>query len=379
MRVTDWPALPYTEWRATRDTLHMYTQVLGKLRLALSPFEPEWGHVALYVTARGLTTSPLPVGLRTVDAEVDLLEHMLVLRGSDGHTERSPLGGSVAEFYADVMAGLRRMGVEVAISTLPSEVDDPIPFPDDTEHATYDGDQAARFFQALSMVTVVLKEHRARFRGRSTPVHFFWGSFDLALTRFSGRPADPPAGGGVIARVGGDAEQICAGWWPGSERLPFAAFYAYGYPAPDGVADIPLQPRSAGWNAAAGEHLLEYEAARAEPDPREAIVQFLGSTYAGTAALLGWDPSLTQVEPPTPAAELTVHLPGGPPWPANATTSTRSETTSSPPAPAASTARPPGSATGCTSASARSVVTSAVVTPRRASTPPRTTTRSVTR
>ncbi len=299
--MTDWPALPYAEWRATRDTLHMYTQVLGKLRLALSPFEPEWGHVALYVTARGLTTSPLPVGLRTVDAELDLLEHVLVLRSSDGRTERRPLGGSVAGFYSDVMTALRRMDVDVTLSTLPSEVNDPIAFPDDTEHATYDPDQAAAFFRVLSMVTVVFKEHHARFRGRSSPVHFFWGSFDLALTRFSGRPADPPAGGDVIARVGADAEQICAGWWPGNERLPFAAFYAYGYPAPDGVADIPVQPRSAGWNAVAKEHLLEYEAARAEPDPRTAILQFLGSTYAGTATLLGWETSLTQVDPRSPA------------------------------------------------------------------------------
>jgi hypothetical protein len=299
--MTDWPALPYAEWRPTRDTVHMYTQVLGKLRLALSPFEPEWGHVALYVTSRGLTTSPLPVGLRTVDAELDLLEHVVVLRSSDGRTERRPLGGSVAEFYTEVMAALRRMDVDVVISTVPSEVDDPIPFPDDTEHATYHGDQAARFFEVLSMVTVLLKEHRARFRGRSTPVHFFWGSFDLALTRFSGRRAQAPAGSGVIARVGGDAEQICAGWWPGNERLPFAAFYAYGYPAPDGVADMPVQPRSARWNAVAGEHLLEYDAARAEPDARTAILQFLGSTYAGTAALLGWDTDLTLVEPPPPA------------------------------------------------------------------------------
>jgi hypothetical protein len=299
--VSDWPALPYSEWRATRDTLHMYTQVIGKLRLALSPFEPEWANVALYVTARGLTTSPVPVGLRTFDAEIDLIDHALVLRSSDGPVERRPLGGSVADFYRDVMDALQRMGVDVAIHTLPSEVNNPIPFPDDRTHDTYDAEQAARFFRVLSMTTVVLQEHRARFRGRSTPVHFFWGSFDLALSRYSGRPAPPPAHAGVIARAGADAEQICAGWWPGDERLPFAAFYAYAYPAPDGIADIPIEPRSAGWNTGAGEYLLEYDAARGEPDPREAILQFLGTTYAGAAALLGWDSTLTEVEAPTSA------------------------------------------------------------------------------
>jgi hypothetical protein len=297
--VTDWPALPYAEWRDTRDTLHMYTQVIGKLRLALSPFEPEWGHVPLYVTARGLTTSPVPVGLRTFEAELDLLDHAVVLRTSDGRAERRPLGGSVAQFYTEVMAALARMDVHVAISTLPSEVTDPIPFPDDTTHDTYDGEQAARFFQVLSMAAVVLKEHRAHFRGRSTPVHFFWGAFDLALSRYSGRPASTPPDAGIIARVGGDAEQICAGWWPGDERLPFPAFYAYGYPAPDGIADVRIEPRDAGWNAVAGEFLLEYDAARSTPDPRAAIRQFLGSTYAGAAALLGWDASLTQVDAPT--------------------------------------------------------------------------------
>jgi hypothetical protein len=278
----------------------MYTQVIGKLRLALSPFEPEWANVPLYVTSRGLTTSPLPVGLRTFDAELDLLKHALVLRSSDGLVERRPLGGSVAEFYGDVMGALRRMDVDVAISTLPSEVPDPIPFPDDSTHATYDAEHAARFFRVLSMVTVVLKEHRARFRGRSTPVHFFWGTFDLALTRY-GRPITPPADAGVIRRAGGDAEQICAGWWPGDEHHPFAALYAYAYPPPEGIADLVVEPSSAGWNATVGEYLLEYDAARAQPDPRDAILRFVGTTYAGAAELLGWDSALTQVEAPTSA------------------------------------------------------------------------------
>ncbi len=298
--MNEWPALPYPEWRATRDTLHMYSQVLGKLRLALSPFEPEWGNVALYVTARGLTTSPIPVGLRTFDAELDLLGHVLLLRGSDGRIEQRPLGGSVAEFYRDVMAALRRMDVDVSISTTPSEVSNPIPFPDDHTHDTYDSQHAARFFDVLSKVAAVMNEHRAHFRGRSTPVHFFWGSFDLALSRFSGRPAEPAPGSGVIARLGADAEQICAGWWPGDERVPYPASYAYAYPAPDGIEKIPVQPSGAAWNPI-GEFLLPYETARQADDPRRAILDFLGSTYAGAASLLGWDSELTHVEAPTSA------------------------------------------------------------------------------
>lgn len=296
---TEWPALPYADWQATRDTLHMYTQVLGKLRLALSPFEPEWANVALYVTARGLSTSPMPVGLRTFDAELDLLEHTLVLRSSDGRAERRPLGGSVAEFYEDVMAALQRMDLEVTISTHPSEVANPIPFPDDRTHDTYDRDHAARFFSVLSQVDVVMKEHHGRFRGRSAPVHFFWGTFDLALTRY-GRAIEPPKDAGVIRRAGGDAEQICAGWWPGDERNAYAAFYAYAYPAPAGIEGIQVRPDAAEWQPV-GEFILPYDAARSQADPRRAIRDFLDTTYAGAATLFGWDSGLTQVQAPTSA------------------------------------------------------------------------------
>jgi Family of unknown function (DUF5996) len=296
--MTDWPALPYDEWRETRDTLHMYVQVIGKLRLALSPFEPEWGNVPLYLTARGLSTSPMPVGLRSLDAEFDLLDHVLVLRTSDGDVERRSLGGPVADFHRDVVSALSRLRVEVAFSPTPSEVPDPIPFAEDRRHQTYDSAQARRFWRVLSMVDVVLKEHRARFRGRTTPVHFFWGSFDLAVTRFSGRPASPPPGAGVIARFAEDAEQICAGWWPGDGRFPDAAFFSYAYPKPDGLEHAPIPPSGAAWNPGVGEFLLPYSAARVAPDPRGAILDFLASTYDAAAGLMGWGRDLTAVETP---------------------------------------------------------------------------------
>jgi hypothetical protein len=294
-----WPALPYEEWQATRDTLHMYTQVVGKLRLALSPFEPSWANVTLYVTARGLTTSPIPAGSRTFDAEFDLLDHVLVMRSSAGRIERRPLGGPVADFYGDVMAALRRMDIEVAISPVPSEVPDPIPFADDRVHDTYDPAHAARFQQVLSHADAILKQYRAGFQGRTTPVHFFWGTFDLSVTRFSGRLLTPPTDEGVIMRFSRDAEEICSGWWPGDQRYPHPAFFVFAYPDPGGLDRIAIKPSGAAWDAAAGEFLLPYDAARSEADPRQAVLDYLDTTYAGAAALARWSPDLTHVSTPS--------------------------------------------------------------------------------
>ncbi len=289
----NWPALPYQEWQATRDTLHMYTQVVGKLRLALSPFEPEWGNVPLYVTARGLTTSPVPYGDVTFDAEFDLIGHELVLRASDGGLERIPLRPrAVADFYADVMATLARLGIDVAISAVPSEVTSPIPFAEDREHHSYDPGQAGRFFQVLSRVDRVFKEYRAPFVGRTSLVHFFWGSFDLAVTRFSGRRFAPPPGAGTIERYASDAEQVCAGFWPGNEQHPAAAFFAYAAPRPDGIETAAIAPDAAAWNDQIGEFLLSYDAVRKAPDGRRAILDFLESTYAAGATRLGWSSDL---------------------------------------------------------------------------------------
>ena len=287
-----WPALPYEEWRETRNTLHMYVQVIGKLRLALSPFEPQWGHVPFYLTARGLTTSTIPVGDRAIDVEFELTTHELVVRSSDGGMERRPLGGAVADFYADMLRMLGRLDVDVTISVLPSEVSGPVPFPDDRVHGTYVKEHAGRFFRVLSLVDAVMKEHRARFRGRTTPVQFYWGTFDLALTRYSGRAVEPPLDRGIIAQLGGDAEAICCGWWPGDERVRYPAFFAYGYPAPAGINSFSVKPEAAAWSQSAGEFLLPYDAVRSAADPRGAIHDFLDSTYAVAAELLKWDADL---------------------------------------------------------------------------------------
>jgi len=298
--VDEWPALPYDEWRPTRDTLHMYTQIVGKLRLALSPFEPEWANVPLYVTARGLTTSPVPVGLRTFDAEFDLVDHQLVLRANDGGVVGLPLHAqAVADFYGAVMDALRGLGFDVTISPGPSEVPDPIPFAQDRTHHSYEPEQVNRFFAVLSAADVVLKEHRSRFRGKTSPAHFFWGSFDVVVTRFSGRPVTPPADADAITRYGGDAEQICGGFWPGHPQFPSPAFFAYGYPKPEGIEQASIRPVDAAWNDELGEFVFPYDVMRAAPDPRRALLDFLQSTYDASAERLGWSPELTQFDTPS--------------------------------------------------------------------------------
>jgi hypothetical protein len=293
-----WLPLPYDEWRETRDTLHMYTQVIGKLRLALSPFEPQWANVPLYVTTRGLSTSPMPVGFRTLEAEFDFFENVLVLRSNDGRIERRILGGSVADFYGDVMSALARLGVEVTLSVVPSEVSLAIPFPEDVTHHTYEPGQAFRFWQVLAMIDNVFREHRAGFRGRTPPVCFFWGTFDLAVVRLSGRSASPRPGAGIIERFSGNAEQICAGWWPGDERYPQPAFYAYAYPKPQGIEQKSIRPAGAAWNTTIGEFLLPYASVQASADARAAMVDFLRSTYDVGAGMLGWPNDLTQIDSP---------------------------------------------------------------------------------
>jgi len=293
MSVETWPALPYENWRDTLETLHMYSQVVGKLRLAQSPFEPEWANVGLYLTPRGLTTSAIPHGLACFDAEFDFVDHELVLRASNEAVERIALRGQdVADFYRQVMEGLKHLGMPVSITELPQEVPNPIPFPEDRQHHTYDPAYVRGFWEILSRIDIVMKRYRARFWGRTSPVSFFWGSFDLATTRFSGRPAIPPAGAGTIMRYSEDAEQISAGFWPGDERMPFPAFYAYGYPQPSGCDGVVCRPEDTSWIPEAGLFVLRYDAVREAPDPVEAITEFLESTYEACAELMDWPAGL---------------------------------------------------------------------------------------
>jgi hypothetical protein len=271
----------------------MYSQVVGKLRLAQSPYEAEWANVGLYLTARGLTTSVIPHGLSTFEVEFDFIDHQLVIRSSDGGVAHIPLTGqAVADFYQQVMEALERLRMPVAITLVPQEVPNPIPFPEDREHHTYDPVYVRRFWEVLSKVDVVMKRYRSGFWGKTSPVHFFWGSFDLANTRFSGRPAEPPPGAGAIIRYSEDAEQISVGFWPGDERMPFPAFYGYGYPQPNGCEDVLCRPEGAAWVEEAGLFVLNYDDARRAPDPAAAIAEFFETTYDACADLMAWPDDL---------------------------------------------------------------------------------------
>ncbi len=266
---------------------------MGKLRLALSPPEPEWAHVALYLTPRGLATGPMSSAGLIFGVDVDLVAHQVSITTATGEMRHVALAArSVAAFYEEFMATLGGLGIHVKFRPVPDEVSDPIPFAEDTTHSAYDPKWANRFFHVLAQADLVLKEHRARFRGRTSPVHFFWGSFDLATTRYSGRPAEPPPGAGIIARKSEDADQICAGFWPGGATFPQPAFYSYTYPKPDGIEGERIRPTEASWDPKLGEFALLYEDVSKAASPREAILEFCESTYAAGARLRGWDPSL---------------------------------------------------------------------------------------
>jgi hypothetical protein len=285
-----WPALPLGAWKETRDTLHMYTQVVGKVRLKLAPMEPEWGQVPLYLTVRGLTTCPVPYEDRTFAIDFDFLDHQLRIEESGGGTRTIALAAQpVKEFYRLVMAALEELGIEVAITTTPSEVSNPIPFPEDDRHASYDPEWAQRFWRVLAQADTIFKEFRAPYRGRTSPVQFFWGTFDLALARYSGKPAEPPAGSDPIRRRAMDVEEVAFGFWPGDDAYPEPAFFSYTYPKPAGIEAAPLQPAGASWSPEMGEFLLPYEQVRQSGSPRAAILAFLESTYAAGANGLRWD------------------------------------------------------------------------------------------
>lgn len=275
------------------DTLHMTLQGIGKLRLALTPFEPQWANVPLYLTARGLTTTPMASGDKIFQIDVDLIDHQVTILTNAGDYELVALTARpVAEFYKEFMAVLRSLGIAVEISTRPSEVENPIPFTEDTVHSAYDPAAVTRFFKALSQIDLVFREHRAKFRGKTSLVNFFWGTFDLALTRYSGRSVEPPGNAGVIMRRGGDAEVICVGFWPGNSRRPSPNFFGYAAPAPAGIEKERVRPAGADWDSSIGEFLLPYDDVRSASSPRGALLQFCESVYAAGAKLAGWDESL---------------------------------------------------------------------------------------
>jgi len=288
-----WPVLPYAEWKDTLDTLHMEMQILGKVRVALSPPEPEFAHVALYVTARGISTGPVPSARGIFEVEADLVDHQVVVRTAWGDARAVALTARpIAEFWADFTTALASAGIDVELSTMPQEVPGPVPFPDDTVHAAYDPEHAHRFWEVLTLVQPVFAEYRAGYRGRVTPVHFFWGSMDLAVTRFSGRPCDPPEQADFLLRGSYDAEQISIGWWPGSDNFPEPAFYAYSYPQAEGVETLALAPPAAFYSGDLGEHVLRYDDVRIETDPAVPIRAFLDSFFAAASMRCAWDASL---------------------------------------------------------------------------------------
>ena len=292
-QLAEWPELPYDAWAETMETLHMKLQIIGKVRLALTHREPQWANVPLYLTARGLTTSPMWSGQTGFAIDADFIDHQVILALNDGRVERVALDARpVADFYQELIGRLQALDIDVAITTTPSEVENPIPFPEDTVHAAYDPEWAHRFWRLLARIDLVLKEDRGRFRGRSSPVSFWWGTFDLAVARFSGRAVEPPQDWGIIRRVGGDAEECSVGFWPGNAALPQPAFFAYAYPKPDAIEGAAIQPATAAWNPALGEFILLYDAVRRSSNPRQAILDFAESTFIAGASRQRWDPAL---------------------------------------------------------------------------------------
>lgn len=290
-----WPSLPLEEWRETYATLHMMTQVVGKVRLACAPMINHWWQVALYLSARGLSTSAMPHGPRTFQIEFDFIDHILRIQVSDGGERIIGLRARpVAEFYREVMAALWGLGVPVRIWSRPVEIEDPIPFGQDFQHTAYDPESAHRCWQVLRQAAGVLTEFRSGFVGKCSPVHFFWGSFDLAVTRFSGRRA-PAHPGGVpnladwVTREAYSRECSSCGFWPGSGAVPEPAFYAYAYPEPAGYREYPSGPKEAFYSEEMREYILPYEAVRSAVDPERLIHEFLESTYVACAELGGWD------------------------------------------------------------------------------------------
>jgi hypothetical protein len=301
---SDWPPLaPYETWRATCDTLHAHTQVLGKLAVALAPPQPQLQHAALRLTARGWETLPLPApdGSGALVVALDLHGHLAIVEHSDGRVVRVPLmpDRRVGEVTREVMDAARALGGPVEINMTPQEVSWTAPLDEDAEHATYDPGQVASYFAAATRAALALEEFRAPFRGRSTPVNAWWGSFDLAVSLYSGVPAAPPSDD-FIMRNAMDAQEVAVGWWPGDARSGKPAFYAYAHPAPDGFADAALSPAAARWDADLGEYVLDWEDVRSHPDPHATAVEFARSAFRYACLVCDWDPALAASAEGTP-------------------------------------------------------------------------------
>jgi hypothetical protein len=285
-----WPSLPLAAWQDTYATLHMWTQVVGKVRLALSPRMNHWWEVPLYVNSRGLTTSAIPYRGGNFEIQFDFIEHVLQIQTCWGTSQTLPLKPqSVADFYAAFMAALHKLDIQVEIWATPVEVPNPVPFEKDTQHHSYDADYAHRFWQILILSQEVFGEFRARFIGKCSPVHFFWGSFDLAVTRFSGRRAPERSGADAITREAYSHEVISAGFWPGGGEAQAAAYYCYAAPEPADFRAQPVQPGKAFYDPQLKEFLLMYDDVRKAVSPREALLAFLQSTYEAGANLGNWN------------------------------------------------------------------------------------------
>jgi hypothetical protein len=283
----DWPALPLEEWESTYRTLHMWTQIVGKIRLALTPLENHYWNVALYVSTRGLTTSPIPYRGRTFEIQFDLVHHRLELKTAEAERAMPLSPKSVAAFYRELFSLLHAVGIEVQINPKPQEVPDPVPLDQDQTHASYDPEYANRLGRILRSTDIVLREFRARFMGKASPVHFFWGSFDLCCTRFCGRPAPPRKG--VITSESYSQECSSVGWWPGGGDVAGPAFYAYMAPEPAGCGEQAVRPAGAWYHSKLREFVLMYEDVRRAKSPRDEILEFAQSTYEAGASLAGWD------------------------------------------------------------------------------------------
>lgn len=292
---SDWPSLSYERWSETCDTLHAHTQVLGKLAVKLAPSEPQLQHAALRLTARGWETLPLPAPNRTgaIVAALDLRAHQAVVEHSNGAEQRVSLSPnrSVGDVTRELLAALRKLAGAVEIDPTPQEVPWSVPLDEDDEHARYDCDQVSEYFAAATRAALVLAEFRAPYRGRSTPVNAWWGSFDIAVNMFSGRPADPPSDD-FIMRNAMDAQEVAVGWWPGDPRYSKAAYYAYVHPAPAEFADATLSPPAARWEATLGEYVLDWDDVGANSDPHASALDFAHSAFVHACSVCDWDPAL---------------------------------------------------------------------------------------